>query len=282
MFISPMLLEKREAPFNDERYLFEPKIDGHRLILSLQNGSVRLYTRHNNDVTQQYPELHSVPVNASSVVLDGEVAYVNPDTGAVEFETVMERFKMAKDTRIRAASAKLPVHYFVFDVLRYNGEDIRHRPLVDRKLLLDEILANNSFYSRVIHVDGSGSSLFNLIQERGLEGIVAKRKDSVYVGRRSSDWLKIINYQYADVEISGYRKDQFGWLASHGGRPAGLIELAVPSMHKKAFYGVAKTIMTGEDKNFVYVQPRIKARVRFRNWTKGGLLRNPEFVDFIV
>jgi hypothetical protein len=79
--------------------------------------------------------------------------------------------------------------------------------------------------------------LFDLIRQRGLEGIVAKRKDSIYVSRRSFDWQKIINYQYAEVQIAGYRKDQFGWLTQHDGHPAGIIELAVPKTHKKAFYG---------------------------------------------
>lgn len=283
MFISPMLLEKREKPFDDERYIFEPKIDGHRLILSLRNGIVRMYTRHHTDVTRQYPELHNVPVrNSSDILLDGEVAYVNPETGAIEFETVMERFMIRKQPKVFEASRNKPVHFFVFDVLQYNGEDVRNRPLTERKALLDEVITNNAHYSRVIYVEGAGENLFKTIEERGLEGIVGKRKDSVYVSRRSDNWLKVINYQYADVHIAGYRKDQFGWLAHYNGRPAGIIELAVPAAHKKAFYGVAKTIVTGEDRNNVYVKPALRVRVRFRNWTKNGMMRTPEFVDFIV
>jgi DNA ligase-1 len=89
MFLPPMLLEKREEPFDDSRYIFEPKIDGHRLILSIQNGVVRLFTRHNNEVTRQYPELHNVPVDDDSdIVLDGGVACVNPETGSMDFELV--------------------------------------------------------------------------------------------------------------------------------------------------------------------------------------------------
>ncbi|TCM89619.1 DNA ligase-1 [Paenibacillus sp. BK033] len=281
MFMAPMLLEKREQPFEDERFIFEPKIDGHRLILSYSDGSVRLYTRHNNEVTRQYPELHDVPIDADEAVLDGEVAYVNPQTGAVEFETVMERFMMTKPQRINDGRTRLPVHFFAFDILRYNGEDVRNQPLTERKALLDAILTNTAHFSRVLSVDGSGIALFNTIKERKLEGIVAKRKDSVYVGRRSDNWLKVINYEYADVHIAGYRKDNFGWLAHYNGRPAGIIELAVPAAHRKAFYGVAQSIVTGEDHEYVYVQPRIKARVRFRNWTKKGYLRTPEFVSFV-
>ncbi|KIL36234.1 ATP-dependent DNA ligase, partial [Cohnella kolymensis] len=97
MFLPPMLLEKVEKPFDDDNYIFEPKIDGHRLILSVQNGEVRLFTRHNNDVTRQYPELHAVPIDDhSDTVLDGEVACINPETGSIDFEMVMERFQMKK------------------------------------------------------------------------------------------------------------------------------------------------------------------------------------------
>jgi DNA ligase-1 len=71
-------------------------------------------------------------IDRRRVVLDGEVAYVNPETGAVEFETVMDRFMMRKEERIRAGTARLPVHYFIFAVLKYDGQDVRSWPLTDR------------------------------------------------------------------------------------------------------------------------------------------------------
>jgi len=200
MFIAPMLAEKREKPFDDDRYIFEPKIDGHRLILSMQNGVVRLYTRHGNEVTRQYPELHNVPIeDGSDVVLDGEVAYMDPETGAIEFEGIMERFRLKKPLSIREASIKRPVHYFVFDIMRYKGENVRSWPLTERKALLNEVLEDNRYYSRTLAVDGAGTALFEAILGKELEGIVAKRKDSSYVSRRDPNWLKIINYKYVTV-----------------------------------------------------------------------------------
>ncbi|WP_258881538.1 hypothetical protein [Paenibacillus sp. sptzw28] len=197
-----------------------------------------MYTRHNNEVTRQYPELHSVPVEPGcSVVLDGEVARMD-ESGWIDFEAVMERFKLTRTTKIREAALTKPVHYYVFDVLHYNGTDVRSWPLLERKALLMRILTANAFYSPVFAVEGAGTALFDSIRARNLEGIVAKRRDSLYVGRRSDNWLKIINYQYTDVYIAGYRKDQFGWLAHMNGSSAGIIELSVPSAHKKAFYGV--------------------------------------------
>lgn len=283
MFLSPMLLEKREDPFDDDRYIFEPKIDGHRLIISIENGAVRLYTRHNNDVTRQYPELHNVPIDdMSDVVLDGEVAVVDPETGAIEFESVMQRFMTKNEARIRKAAVARPVHYFVFDILRYKGRDMRSEPLTTRKKLLNEVVRNNPFFSRVLAVEGMGTALFEVIRGKKLEGIVAKRRSSVYVGRRDANWVKIINYTFAYVQIAGYRKNEFGWLLQHEGRGIGVLELAVPEAHRRAFYKVAPQLVIGEDRNFVYLKPALQAQVRFRNWTKARLLRAPEFVRFVV
>ncbi|MFC8684243.1 hypothetical protein [Brevibacillus porteri] len=75
--------------------------------------------------------------------------------------------------------------------------------------------------------------------------------------KRTVDFIKIINYTYGDVQIAGYRKDDFGWLAHYNGRPAGVIEFGVLPTRKKAFYGVAKSLVTGKDRDFVYVQPQI-------------------------
>jgi len=283
MFIPPMLLDKREKPFDDERYIFEPKIDGHRLILSLEGGEVRLFTRHNNDVTRQYPELHDVPIEDNSdVVLDGEVACIDPESGSIDFELIMERFATRKPMAIQQAMIRQPVHFYVFDILRYRGRDLRSLPLLERKKILAEVVRPSPYCSVVMSVEGNGTALFEVIKQRGMEGIVAKRMTSRYVGRRSANWLKIINYTYATVQIAGYRRNQFGWLAHYNGRPVGIIELAVPIEHKRAFYKVAQGLVTREDRDFVYLEPRINVRVRFRNWTRAEMLRSPEFVDFVV
>jgi DNA ligase-1 len=94
--------------------------------------------------------------------------------------------------------------------------------------------------------------------------------------------MKIINYSYANVRIAGYRKSGFGWLIEYAGQPAGILELSVPPSHRNAFFGVAKSIVTGEDRDYVYVAPSIQARVRFRRRTRAGLPVLPEFVDFVV
>lgn len=287
MFISPMLLETAAAPFSDSRYIYEPKIDGHRLIYDQSGGNVRLYTRHNNECTRQYPEINSA-LFPDDITLDGEIACVDPQTGTIDFESVMSRFQARRSDTIRRLIAELPVTYVIFDILRYKGEDLRNRPLMERKAILAGLALPNAHFGVTPFIEGAGEALFAQMQARAMEGVVAKRKDSVYeTGKRSVQWQKIINWTYADVYLSGYKKAEFGWLASvpdNRGkmRSAGVIEYGVLPTHKRAFYGVSKPLITGEDRDFVYVEPRIRARVKIRNWTRAGNLRSPVFTEFIV
>lgn len=286
MFISPMLLETATAPFSHSDYIFEPKVDGHRLIYSQQSGKVQLYTRHNNDCTRQYPELQLS--FDDDIILDGEVACVDPETGISDFEAVMTRFQARRAEKIKRLTITQPAYYAIFDILMYKGQDLRSLPLLRRKELLAGLSLPSGSFGVVPHIEGAGNALFEQIVDRNMEGIVGKRKDSLYEsGHRSPAWKKVINWSHAEVFITGYRKGEFGWLASVSGpsgklRPAGIIELGATPTHKRAFYGVAGQLVTGEDKEFVHLEPRVRARVRMRNWTKSGVLRSPVFTEFVI
>ncbi|OZQ66048.1 ATP-dependent DNA ligase [Paenibacillus sp. VTT E-133280] len=287
MFISPMLLQTAVGPFSHSDYIFEPKIDGHRLIYSQQSEKIRLYTRHNNECTRQYPELQ-LPF-ADDVILDGEVACVDPETGVSDFESVMNRFQTKRVEKIVQLTGTLPAYYAIFDILMYKGKDLRGLPLMTRKEILAGLTLPSNSFGIVPHVEGAGEALFEQIETRGMEGVVGKRKNSVYeTGRRSHAWQKVINWTYADVYITGYRKQEFGWLAAvpsgNSGklRAAGIIELGASPIHKQAFRGVVPQLIKGEDKEFVHLEPRLRAKVRMRNWTKSGMLRSPVFTEFIV
>lgn len=281
-----MLLETAPAgAFSHSGFIFEPKVDGHRLIYSQQSGSVRLYTRHNNDCTRQYPEL-VMPFD-SDIIFDGEVACTDPGTGLNDFEAVMSRFSTRQQSKINQLTKTLPATFAIFDVLQYKGKDLRKLPLIERKAILHSLKLPSSSFGIVPHIEGAGEELFSQIEAMGMEGVVGKRKDSQYVSRRSKDWLKVINWSQAEVYISGYKKAEFGWLASVPDasgklRPAGIIEHGPSPKHKQAFRGVCQQLVTGEDKNNVYLEPRIKAKVKMRNWTKSGMLRIPVFMDFVV
>ncbi|MFP5109665.1 ATP-dependent DNA ligase [Neobacillus sp. C211] len=273
MFFSPMLLQKSEQPFDDESYITELKLDGIRLILSKFDNKIKLYTRHNNEVTAKFPELLTIDI-PNGTVLDGEII-VSDSSGKPDFEAMMSRFQSKRNNLEENCS----LSYVVFDVIQYKGKSVSSLPLMDRKQLLDEIITQDtSLVAKVKYIEGYGTAYFDLVRQQGLEGIVLKRKDSRYeVGKRSQSWLKVINYQYDEVIITGLRKDEFGLLLNFAdGKPAGVMEF-MPPAERKNLYRMKKVV--SEDDKFMFIEP-IKCRVKYRNLTKAGYLRIPSLVEW--
>ncbi|WP_223588273.1 ATP-dependent DNA ligase [Neobacillus bataviensis] len=178
MFISPMLLHKSEQPFNNDDYVSEPKMDGFRLIYSHIEDK-KLYTRHKTDVTNRFPELLNLDI-PKGTVLDGEVI-VTDISGKPDFEAVMSRFSVFNSEKVKLLAKLEPVSFVAFDVLYYKGEKVTQLPLYKRKEILDAIIpVNTPLLTKVMSIDGNGITLFNLIKEQNLEGIVLKKKDSPY------------------------------------------------------------------------------------------------------
>lgn len=273
MFISPMLLHKVDQPFDDKSYITELKLDGFRCIWTKFDDKVKIYTRHNNEITYLFPEL--VPLNIpNGTVLDGEII-VTDEMGKPDFEAVMERFRSKKSF--------LSISYTVFDVIYYNGNKIVNLPLLDRKEILEMLIpADTLLLNKVKWIEGFGIQYFDLVKQNDLEGIVLKRADSPYqINKRSKDWLKVINYLHDEVFISGLRKEEFGLLLSFkDGSYAGLMEF-VPSDSRKEFYKQYKDHVVEENDKYILLDKKIKCKVKYRNLTKKGLLRIPSFVEFV-
>ncbi|HZG83804.1 RNA ligase family protein [Paenibacillus sp.] len=285
MFISPMLLETAKAPFDSPDHIFEPKIDGHRMIYSRTDGEIRLYTRKENDVTSKYPEL--LAGIEEDVILDGEVAQIDGETGLISFEALNDRFQLRQADKIDAAARTNPVSFVAFDMLWYRGNDLRMLPLMRRKEMLAGLRIDNPNISVIPYFEEKGTDLFASVQERGMEGIVAKEKSSRYsTGRRVKKWQKVINWTYVDVVITGYRTSEFGWLAAlpegDGLRPAGVIEFGVSPAHKAAFYEVARSIESGSYKDIIHLEPLLRAKVKTRHVMRNGTLRSPVFIEFLA
>jgi len=287
MFLSPMLLETARAPFDSPDHIFEPKVDGHRLLYSRSDEGTSLYTRSGEDIAGKYPELLE-GIADDDILLDGEVALTDPTTGRISIDALNERFRLEGESAIEAAARARPVSLILFDILRYRGKDVRSLPLLRRKELLADVRLRNPQILTMPYLESHGSALFERIRERGMEGIVAKEKMSRYaVGRRARKWQKIINWTVLDVVITGYRKSRFGWQAAvpdgdGGFRPIGMIERGVGPAHKKAFYAVCRSIESGSYRDMIHLEPRLRARVKTRNLTRSGTLRDAEFVDWIA
>lgn len=266
--MSPMLLESVKEPFNSEEYITETKFDGIRLLVSKYNGLIRLYTRHNNEVTAKFPELMTIDI-PDDTILDGELI-VPGLTGAGDFEAVMERFLSRKSNH--------PIVFCLFDILRLDGVSVTSKPLYKRKELLAGLKIDHPNVKVIDGVRGHAIDYFRLACNNKIEGIVMKRVDSTYAENKRSDrWLKVVNYEYTDVLITGLRKEDNGLLLSYlDGQYAGVMEF-MPYDARRRFHSVRKEV--NETDKYVYIEP-IRCRVKHRYKTKNGLLRIPSFHEW--
>jgi DNA ligase 1 len=267
-----MLLNKSEYPFDDDSYITELKLDGFRTIWTKFNDRVRIYTRHNNEITFKFPELLNLPI-PDGTILDGEIV-VSDQQGKPDFEATMERFMSNR--------CSYQISFSVFDILYYSGEKVTSLPLLERKEILEEAIDEDTpLLNKVKWIIGNAEQYFKLIKQHDLEGIVQKRSESIYqINKRSHDWLKVINYKYENVYISGLKKDDFGLLLNfENGNYAGLMEFMAPESRKE-FYKQYRDFIVEENDKFIYLNPKLKAKVKYRNLTKKGILRIPSFVEW--
>jgi DNA ligase 1 len=196
--------------------------------------------------------------------------------GKPDFELVMSRFQSSRLKNLQS------VHFAAFDVLMINGKSVMHLPLDRRLELLHELVRSSDLLS-VVQSHDDGEALYELVKAAGLEGIVSKRRNSRYLlDHRSKDWLKLKNYQFEEVAISGVRKNDFGWsLQFEDGRYAGICEFAPPEA-RAVFRHISKQLVQSENQNWLYLDPLIRCRVKYQCLTHSGLLRSPSFVEFIL
>ncbi|TCP24481.1 DNA ligase-1 [Scopulibacillus darangshiensis] len=292
MFIYPQLLETSPEPFDHSDVIWEPKMDGFRGILTRFDGKTTLYTRKGNVVTDRFPEFWEIPASGD-FILDGEVICYDPQNKQIDFELAMQRFSTKSHSKVLYKSKTLPCVFVAWDILFYKGKDLRQTPLIKRKVILENVLEENEHFLKIRYIEGQGKAYFNSIKKINLEGAIAKFKQSFYVStnpptaKRSNHWLKVINWKYTNVYLTGYRKNpEFGWLAAieENGqiKPVCIIEYGATPKERQAFYGVAKSLITKEDNEMVYLKPAIRAKIKFRNWTRKGYLRTPVFEEFIL
>lgn len=270
-------LDNIDDPFDGADYITELKLDGIRLLIVKGTDSYRLYTRHGTDVTARFPELYDFAVSLpANTTVDGELVQVDPTTGAPDFEALMARFRVTNATKIATAVKDAPVTYYPFDIV------VPRVPLLERKRQLTELLAVQAPHiEEVRYYHGIAAEYNDAVKGYGLEGIVVKRADSTYQkNKRSRDWLKHVNYAQEDVYVTGYRTDgDFGWLlAFENGKPAGIMELGVPTAARHAVYRASKT--EGGD-GVARLDEPIHCRVKYRNLTLNDYLRLPSFVTFL-
>ena len=292
--LSPQLCTLAETVPVGEGWIHEIKFDGYRLLAHVREGKVRLITRAGNDWTTKFRRIEQriSELKCASAVVDGEAVIVD-EAGKTQFQALQQAIKARKYASLA---------YFVFDLLFLDGEDLRTRPLIERKEALKKLLAGSKG-STILrysdHVEGSGKDVQQQACRLGLEGVVSKQADAPYVSGRSRSWLKIKCGQRQEFVIVGYTapegaRKHFGslLLAAHDAKGqlvytgkvgTGFSEATLRDLggKLKALH-VEKAAVNGsvprsEARGATWVKPELVGEVSFSQWTEDGRLRHPAF-----
>jgi len=289
--IKPMLAQTgNSVDLNRRDFIYEPKLDGVRCIAFLDSRTL-LQARSGSDISLKFPELAEVHKQVRKpCVLDGEIV-------SLSFNAIQHRIHQEKPLAIKVAKVQYPAYYFVFDILYLNGESVKQKPLIERKMILNSVFAS-SYEARFLGWQtGYGMSLFEQAKERSLEGIMAKYMYSPYLeGKRSDSWLKVKDFKENTYYICGItegeneRASTFGSLIL-GERVNGklvyvgncgsgfsqdqlemLLYLLEPCRGECPFDGVKvdKPVKP-------WTQPQLKCEVRYLELSPDGKLRFPTF-----
>jgi bifunctional non-homologous end joining protein LigD len=288
--IHPMLATSIGEPFDSPDWLFEIKWDGYRAIAFIKNGEVRLVSRNQNELTHRYPELGDLPnyIRAQNAILDGEVVALD-DEGRPSFSLMQQRTGFRPHGKRGAANPDVAVLYYAFDLLYLDGYDWRRVPLEKRKEKLKSILISGDALRFSDHYEREGKALFEVARERALEGILAKKRDSIYQERRSNEWLKIKITRRIECVIGGYTEpegsrahfgsvvlglyDKEGLLIHVGQAGSGFTQRSLGEIwellkkretKKNPFYGEVEAL-----RKVFWIKPDLVAEIEYTEWTEG-------------
>jgi bifunctional non-homologous end joining protein LigD len=277
-----------DAPFDDDGWIFEIKWDGYRAIATVDaHGKLSLRSRNGNDLLAQFPDLAGLAEAFASVpiVVDGEIVALD-EKGRSDFQRLQE-----------SVQAGYPQTYVAFDLLYADGRDQRKTPLEERKALLERLVADDTLVLYSKHVVGTGKQLFALAQRNHLEGIMGKKRGSLYVGRRTREWVKIKAQHEQEFVIGGWtdpRGSRKGFgsllLGAYDGGALQFVGAVGTGFSVKLIAQIAAQLeplarKTSPFANEVvanapvhFVKPQLVAEVRFTEWTRERLLRQPAFL----
>jgi bifunctional non-homologous end joining protein LigD len=301
--LKPMLATlATRLPHDEEAWAYEIKWDGVRAIAYSEAGHLRLESRNLREITSHYPELRALAseLGAREAVFDGEVIAFDDD-GRPSFERLQSRMNLASEAAVRRRMADRPVTYLIFDLLHLDGRSLVDLPYAERRERLEALELEGPSWQTPSHHRGEGKALLGLTEERGLEGLVAKRLDSRYLpGRRSRAWLKVKNTRSQELVIGGWlpgqgrREGMIGAIlvgyyedGSGGGRLryAGRVGSGFTEAELPRLAGLLEPLQTRESpfegrqppKQAVFVEPRLVAEIAFREWTAARTLRAPVY-----
>ena len=203
--IKPMLISEMIDPFDSPDYIYELKLDGLRCVSYFDHNGCDLRNKRDIRLLPRFPELKDIYKNIKhKCILDGElITMVN---GAPDFHNLQRRSVLTDPFKIELSAGKTPATFVAFDVLYFDNKLVTDRPLIERKMLLEECFSSeDSLISYTRYIEQHGVKLFELAKQQNLEGVVAKRKNSLYwFGKETKDWSKIKLMKDSDYVLLGY------------------------------------------------------------------------------
>jgi bifunctional non-homologous end joining protein LigD len=301
--IEPMLATlSKSLPRDEDNYAFEVKWDGVRSISYVEGGRARFESRRGGDITSRYPELRALgpALSSTAAVLDGEIVAFEGERPS--FERLQRRMHVSNERAIRRLMGEVPVVYVIFDLLWLEGHSTLELPYRERRKLLDELAPQGPSWQTPAAHEGGGTALLDATKRLGLEGVVAKRLESVYEpGRRSRAWLKVKNHNSQEFVIGGWAAGKGARSTSLGALLIGYYESTEPDARLK-YAGRVGTGLTETElrrlvelleplrrdtspfspaprvKDAVFVEPELVAEVEFTEWTSAGAVRAPVYL----
>lgn len=285
--LKPMLTTLVDEPFTDSEWQFEMKLDGYRTIAYLKNGKVDLRSRNDNSFNVKFSDIHNAlkewPVN---VVVDGEIVVLNEE-GKPDFNAIQQWEKKKEGQLV----------FYIFDILWLDGISLMNQPLFERREILTQVMPDIGVIRYSDHIDDVGIDFFEIAKKNNLEGIIAKRKDSVYIpDSRAKTWLKIKIEERHEAIICGYSKNRDsdrlfsslvlgiyknGRLIYIGQTGTGFTDKSTeelmrkmkPHLTKKCPFEIEPEI----GKTTVWLKPFLVCEVKYTELTKDGIMRHPSF-----
>jgi len=295
-FTPLMLATLAKNAFSDPAWVFEAKLDGQRSLLWKRRTIVRLITRNQKDRTSHYPDLVEAVRrdDTAALIADGEIVAFRGDV--TSFSRLQERMQNARPSAAQVAA--VPVLFYLFDLIWFDGYDLSALPLLVRKSVLRPAITFEDPIRFSEHLEEEGEVAFRAACEKGWEGLIAKRASAPYTHTRSKDWLKFKCVNEQELVV-------LGWTDPHGAR-SGLGALLV-GYHEDGELRFGGKVGTGfgerelamltarlgpleqsappvadtkglSMKGVHWARPELVAQVGFSEWTPDGNLRHPRYV----
>jgi bifunctional non-homologous end joining protein LigD len=278
----------------------EMKWDGVRAVSYVSNGGLRLLSRNDRDITVSYPELAGLPaaVGVREAVLDGEIVAMDQH-GRPDFGLLQSRMHVIDAGKAAKLAQRTPVCYLLFDVLRLDGQATISLPYAKRRELLLQLDVKGNNLAVPPAFEGDPADALAASLEQGLEGVVCKRRDSIYLpGRRSLTWIKVKNQRMQEVVLIGWEPGQGrregevgalllgvnidGELRYAGQVGTGFSDRTLTDLAKRLKPLAVNTpaaldVPREHAKQARWVRPELVGEVVYSGWTRDGRLRHPSW-----